>query len=95
MQGLAVMLFPAALILFALGMEWVEKGVRGLVLPEDQVQEFMDQADPAEVGALATTSTSVAIAKFKSRRVRADEFDDDDVEALAIGEPPAYARHAS
>lgn len=79
------MLFPAALILFALGMEWVEKDVRGLVLPEDQVQEFMDQADPAEVGSLATTSTSEAIARFKSRRVRSEDIDDADEVTEAAG----------
>jgi hypothetical protein len=49
MQGLAVVLFPVVLMLFALGMERVENRLRNLLEPDEEVQQYLDKASNAEV----------------------------------------------
>ncbi|MFC4605944.1 hypothetical protein [Rhodococcus kronopolitis] len=70
MQGLAVVLFPVLLMLFALAMERVEFRLRRLTLREQEVQEFLDQASQAEVAALAEEGMPRALARFHRRRKR-------------------------
>ncbi|KAA0024469.1 hypothetical protein [Antrihabitans cavernicola] len=68
MQGLAVVLFPVLLILFALAMERVESRLSRLNVREQEVQEFLDRANTAEVAALAQGSMPDALARFQRRR---------------------------
>lgn len=53
MQGLAVILFPVLLMLFALAMERVEYRLRRLTVREQEVEEFLDQAGHDDVANLA------------------------------------------
>lgn len=53
MQGLAVILFPVLLMLFALAMERVEYRLRRLTVREQEVEEFLDQAGHDDVATLA------------------------------------------
>jgi hypothetical protein len=53
MQGLAVVLFPVLLMLFALAMERVEFRLSKLGVREHEVEEFLDQASKSEVATLA------------------------------------------
>lgn len=76
MQGLAVVLIPVLLMLFALAMERVETRLRRLSLPESEVQEFLEQANASDVGALATQGMPQALARFQRRR-RTQESDDE------------------
>ncbi|TQF74966.1 hypothetical protein FK531_02600 [Rhodococcus spelaei] len=70
MQGLAVVLFPVLLMLFALAMERVEFRLRRLTVREQEVQEFLDQASHAEVATLAQEGLPRALARFHLRRKR-------------------------
>ena len=79
MQGLAVVLFPVLLMLFALAMERVEFRLRRLNVREQEVEEFLDQASQEEVATLATDGFPHAMARFnrRRRRGRRDHFDED------------------
>ncbi|MGC0366425.1 hypothetical protein ABH922_004409 [Rhodococcus sp. 27YEA15] len=68
MQGLAVILFPLLLMLFALAMERVEVRLRRLSVREHEVEEFLDQASDADVAALANDGFPHAFARFRRRR---------------------------
>lgn len=70
MQGLAVVLFPALLMLFALAMERVEFRLRRLTVREQEVEEFLDQASQDEVATLASEGFPHALARFHRRRKR-------------------------
>ncbi|MFE3293239.1 hypothetical protein [Rhodococcus sp. NPDC059234] len=76
MQGLAVVLFPVLLMLFALAMERVEFRLRRLTVREQEVQEFLDQASHAEVATLAQEGLPRALARFHLRRKRGGAEDD-------------------
>ena len=77
MQGLAVVVIPVLLMLFALAMERVESRLHRLSLRESEVQEFLEQANASDVGALATQGMPHALARFQRRR-RATGSDTDD-----------------
>lgn len=68
MQGLAVVLFPVLLMLFALAMERVEFRLSKLGVREQEVQEFLDQASTSEVATLANEGMPHALARFNSRK---------------------------
>jgi hypothetical protein len=68
MQGLAVVLFPVLLMLFALAMERVEVRLSRLSVREEDVDEFLESASNAEVTALAKTGLPDALARFHRRR---------------------------
>ncbi|MFD4293825.1 hypothetical protein ACFWPA_06520 [Rhodococcus sp. NPDC058505] len=78
MQGLAVVLFPVLLMLFALAMERVEFRLSRLTVREQEVEEFLDKASHAEVATLAQEGLPRALARFHLRRRRglADDTDD-------------------
>lgn len=65
-----MVLFPVLLMLFALAMERVEFRLRRLTVPEQEIQEFLDEANTAEVAALAQHSMPEALARFRVRRKR-------------------------
>jgi hypothetical protein len=70
MQGLAVVLFPVLLMLFALAMERVEFRLSKLGVREQEVQEFLDQASTSEVATLANEGMPHALARFNNRKRR-------------------------
>ncbi|MGV8874811.1 hypothetical protein CH274_21950 [Rhodococcus sp. 06-418-5] len=70
MQGLAVVLFPVLLMLFALAMERVEFRLSKLGVREQEVQEFLDQASTSEVATLANEGFPHALARFNTRKRR-------------------------
>lgn len=68
MQGLAVILFPLLLMLFALAMERVEGRLRRLSVQEQEVEDFLDQASHDDVASLASDGFPHAFARFHRRR---------------------------
>ncbi|MCX5043152.1 hypothetical protein OG921_08220 [Aldersonia sp. NBC_00410] len=68
MQGLAVVLFPVLLMLFALAMERVEVRLSRLSVREEDVDEFLESASNAEVTTLAKTGLPDALARFHRRK---------------------------
>jgi hypothetical protein len=72
MQGLAVVLFPVVLMLFALLMERVENRLRKLLEPEEEVQQYLNHASNAEVNELAKLGVPPAAARITPRRARDD-----------------------
>lgn len=79
MQGLAVVLFPVLLMLFALAMERVEFRLRRLAVREQEVEEFLDKASHAEVATLAQEGLPRALARFHLRRRRGGVDDPEDL----------------
>nr|WP_026343860.1 hypothetical protein [Nocardia sp. BMG111209] len=75
MQGLAVVLFPVVLMLFALFMERVENRLRKLLEPEEEVQQYLDRASNAEVNELAKLGVPPAATRMRRTRAREDELD--------------------
>ncbi|MET8795269.1 hypothetical protein ABZV91_02210 [Nocardia sp. NPDC004568] len=73
MQGLAVVLFPVVLMLFALGMERVENRLRKLLEPDEEVQAYLDKASNAEVNELTKLGLPAAVARMRRRRNRSEE----------------------
>lgn len=69
-----MVLFPVLLMLFALAMERVEFRLRRLTVREQEVQEFLEEANNAEVAALAQESMPEALARFQRRRMRGSGF---------------------
>lgn len=66
----SVILFPGILLAFALAMENVESRLSRLTVRQEDVEEFLDQADQAEVAALAQHGLPAALARFRRRRRR-------------------------
>ncbi len=62
------MLFPIALMLFALVMERVENRLRKLLEPDPEVQQYLDRATNAEVSDL--TKLGLPAAAARPRRTR-------------------------
>ncbi|MFQ6394660.1 hypothetical protein ACLMAJ_14475 [Nocardia sp. KC 131] len=75
MQGLAVVLFPVLLMLFALGMERVENRLRNLLEPDEEVQHYLDKASNPEVKELTKLGLPTAVARTRKRRSRGEELD--------------------
>ncbi|MGF7123114.1 hypothetical protein AB4Z09_27990 [Rhodococcus sp. TAF43] len=93
MQGLAVVLFPVLLMLFALAMERVEFRLRRLTVREQEVEEFLDQASQDEVATLANEGFPHALARFHRRRKKGGQTEiADDTDDL---ENPESTRRAS
>lgn len=62
------MLFPVLLMAFALSMERVESRLRRLVVEEEEVEQFLDQASPAEVDTFVREGLPNALVRFHRRR---------------------------
>ncbi|WP_405488110.1 hypothetical protein [Nocardia sp. NBC_00511] len=75
MQGLAVVLFPIALMLFALVMERVENRLRKLLEPDPEVQQYLDRATNAEVSDLTKLGLPAAVARPRRARPAAKGLD--------------------
>ncbi|NUS42389.1 MAG: hypothetical protein HOQ24_01645 [Mycobacteriaceae bacterium] len=74
MEGLGVMLFPALLILFAVGMERFEARLARLTVPEQEVTRFLDGATLEEVAALADRGMPDALERFHRRMGHEDDL---------------------
>ncbi|MFC8044504.1 hypothetical protein [Nocardia sp. NPDC057353] len=70
-----MVLFPVAMMLFALGMERFESRLRKLVEPDEEVQQYLDKASNAEVSELTKLGLPAAVARMRKRRSRTDELD--------------------
>ncbi|GAA1482552.1 hypothetical protein GCM10009624_29920 [Gordonia sinesedis] len=68
MQGLAALLFPAVLMLFALGMEKVQARTDRLAVSRDNVEEFLQAAEAQHVDTLAREGFPAALDELRSRR---------------------------
>ncbi|WP_237421578.1 hypothetical protein [Gordonia sp. SID5947] len=68
MQGLAALLFPAVLMLFALAMEKVQSRIDRLAVSRDHVDELLGSAHAAHADPLATDGFPAALDEFRSRR---------------------------
>jgi hypothetical protein len=71
MQGLAVIVFPILLMLFALAMEKLQTSLDRLTVDSGQVDEFLERADSTDVKNLAETGLPAALDELRNRR-RAD-----------------------
>jgi hypothetical protein len=63
-----VLLIPLLLMFFALLMERVENRLRNATVSEEQVEEFLEQANPDEVKTFIREGWSRALARFRLRR---------------------------
>ena len=68
MQGLAALLFPAVLMLFALAMERLQMRTDRLSVSRDNVEEFLQSADPSDVDTLAREGFPAALDELRERR---------------------------
>ena len=68
MQGLLVVIAPAVLMLFALAMQRLEAHLGRPAPHEDQVEEFLLNANPAEIGALVEDGMPEALDIYDGRR---------------------------
>ena len=68
MQGLAVLLFPAVLMLFALGMEKVQAWTDRVTVNRDDVEEFLESADAENTQTLAREGMPAALDELRNRR---------------------------
>ncbi len=63
-----VLFFPLLLMVFALLMSRVEDRLRTSTVTEDEVGEFLDQAQPDEVNLLIREGWGGALDRFRRRR---------------------------
>ncbi|MEV0357406.1 MULTISPECIES: hypothetical protein [Nocardia] len=70
-----MVLFPVAMMLFALGMERFESRLRKLVEPDEEVQQYLDKASNAEVSELTKLGLPAAVARMRKRRSRTEDLD--------------------
>lgn len=63
-----IVAIPLLIMLFALCMERVETRLRDVGVAEDEVEEFLEQARPDEVGALFRSGIGRALELFRLRR---------------------------
>lgn len=77
MQGLAVIVFPFLLMLFALAMEKVQTNLDRLSVGGGQVDEFLEGADDTDVENLAKTGLPAALDTLRRRRRDKTSHDDE------------------
>jgi hypothetical protein len=63
-----VLIIPLVIMLFALFMERVEARLKNLTIRENEVEEFLEQAQPEEVRALYGHGIGRALELFRLRR---------------------------
>jgi hypothetical protein len=64
-----VLIIPLVIMLFALFMERVESRLKNLTIRENEVEEFLEQAQPDEVRALYGHGIGRALELFRLRRL--------------------------
>ncbi|WP_051989642.1 hypothetical protein [Gordonia soli] len=90
MQGLAALLFPAVLMLFALAMEKVQTRIDRLSVSRDHVEDFLQSAEPANVDTLAKEGFPAAMDELRTRR--ATRVDGDSAAQVALTAEPSPQR---
>lgn len=65
-----IVAIPLLIMLFTLAMERVEHRLRKVMVAGDEVEEFLEQAQPEEVGALYRGGIGRALELFRLRRRR-------------------------
>ncbi|MGK2319295.1 hypothetical protein [Gordonia rhizosphera] len=83
MQGLATLLFPAVLMLFALAMEKVQNRIDRLAVSRDHVEEFLESGGADHVDTLATQGFPAALDELRSRRSKNGHGTSDSSDALS------------
>ncbi|ALG83501.1 hypothetical protein [Gordonia phthalatica] len=78
MQGLAGLLFPAALMLFAIAMDKVQNSLDRLSVSRAHVEEFLADADDTDVSRLAKDGLPSALDELRSRRTARPSAEADD-----------------
>lgn len=73
MQGLAVIVYPFLLMLFALAMEKLQTGLDRLSVDGGQVDEFLERADSTDMKNLAESGLPAALDEQRGRRRTDDE----------------------
>ncbi|WP_238422869.1 hypothetical protein [Gordonia sp. 'Campus'] len=73
MHGLAALLFPAVLMLFAMGMDKVQARIDRSSVTRDDVEDFLDAADAQNVDTLAREGMPAALDELRTRRVTRSE----------------------
>lgn len=73
MHGLAALLFPAVLMLFAMGMDKVQSRIDRSAVSRDEVEDFLDSADAQNVQTLAREGMPAALDELRDRRVTRHE----------------------
>jgi hypothetical protein len=68
MTVLFVLLFPALLMVFAVLMERLEARLHNVSVTEDEIEEFLDQAQPDEVNTFIREGLGRALDVFRLRR---------------------------
>jgi hypothetical protein len=63
-----VLIIPLVIMLFALFMERVEARLKNLTIRENEIEEFLEQAQPDEVRALYGHGIGRALELFRLRR---------------------------
>jgi hypothetical protein len=66
MVGFLVLLFPFVLMAFMLGMERIEKPLTRSAVERD-VEDFLENANPAELAAFVSEGTESALKRFRTR----------------------------
>jgi hypothetical protein len=66
MIGFLVLLFPFVLMAFMLGMERIEKPLTRSAV-EREVENFLDNANPAELKTFVSEGTDPALRRFRRR----------------------------
>ncbi len=64
-----VVAVPLVVLMFALFMERVESRLRNVTVKEEDVEEFLEKAQPNEVGALYGQGIGRALELFRLRRL--------------------------
>lgn len=70
-----MVLFPMALMIFALGMERLENRLRKLLEPDPEVQQYLDKASNAEVDELTELGVPTGVADMRKRGSRRGDLD--------------------
>ncbi|MBD0863265.1 hypothetical protein IA539_19005 [Gordonia sp. zg691] len=73
MHGLAALLFPAVLMLFAMGMDKVQARIDRSAVTRDDVEDFLESADSTNVDTLAREGMPAALDELRTRRVTRHE----------------------
>ncbi len=68
MAVLVVLLFPILLMVFAILMERVEARLHNVSVTEDEIEQFLEQAQPDEVNTFIRYGWTRALDRFRLRR---------------------------
>ena len=68
MTVFVVVLFPLLLMVFAVLMERLESRLHNVSITEDEIEEFLDQAQPEEVNTFVREGWGRALDVFRRRR---------------------------